>query len=162
MSRAGLDQSQPDQRHVPSAVADRLRLHRQQCGHPPAGRDKAPSRTRRPDGYKPSAKGGITQKTRHRQNAAVTAAGSVPPPVGGEGARRRHHAAEETPAPGGLIPSSAGGPHGLSVVVPASYGQFAPSAPSSVSPSTPAGARARNPGQPTTTATTGAAALLCL
>ena len=78
MSRAGLDQSQPDQRHVPSAVADRLRLHRQQCGHPPAGRDKAPSRTRRPDGYKPSAKGGnnpenSSQAERRRHSCGIRA-----------------------------------------------------------------------------------------
>ena len=45
-ARPGRDRRQPLIEQVPSALADRLRLrHRQQCEHPPAGRDKALSRT---------------------------------------------------------------------------------------------------------------------
>ena len=78
-AQAHLGQSHPDQRHVPSAVADRLRLRRrQQCEHPPAGRDKALSRTRQPDGWMSASTGGNGPENSHRQSTVVTATGSAP------------------------------------------------------------------------------------
>ena len=128
-AQAHLGQSHPDQRHVPSAVADRLRLRRrQQCEHPPAGRDTALSRTRRPDGYEPRQRGKYPRKL---------VAGKTPssrqrdprPTSGRAGSTTPTSCCRENTSPGWSRPRSAGGPHGLPVVVPASQGQCPPSAP---------------------------------
>ena len=128
-AQAHLGQSHPDQRHVPSAVADRLRLRRrQQCEHPPAGRDTALSRTRRPDGDEPRHRGKYPRKL---------VAGKTPssrqrdprPTSGRAGSTTPTSCCRENTSPGWSRPRSAGGPHGLPVVVPASQGQCPPSAP---------------------------------